>query len=145
VRFLGVRGEERQKNLGQTGELVLGDGIEQRHGGQVNGIGGIACIGNNDSLGGALVALEVDLAEQIRGVGEISLLLGLAQTGTTVGLILAIGCIGSLKLSALLPEFLYPLGLRLLVGGGEGLGFGLSFGGLLDLLALYLGVFGGVP
>lgn len=39
VGLLGVQGEERHKCLGQTGELVLGDGVEQRHGGQIDGLG----------------------------------------------------------------------------------------------------------
>jgi hypothetical protein len=36
-----VRGEERHKDLAQTGELVLGGGLEQGHGGQIDGLGGV--------------------------------------------------------------------------------------------------------
>lgn len=41
VSLLGVRGEERHKGLGQAGELVLGDGLEQWHGGQIDGLCGV--------------------------------------------------------------------------------------------------------
>lgn len=37
--LLGVQGEERRKSLSQAGELSLGDGLEERHGGQINGVG----------------------------------------------------------------------------------------------------------
>lgn len=78
-------------------------------------------------------------------MGKIGFLLGLAQTSATVCVILALGITAALLASALLPEFLYPLGFALLVGGGGGLGLCLGFGGLLGLLALYLGVFGSIP
>jgi hypothetical protein len=41
VRLLGVQGEEWHKGLAQAGELVLGGGLEQRHGGQIDGLGRI--------------------------------------------------------------------------------------------------------
>lgn len=41
VGLLGVQGEERHEGITQTGELVLGDGLEQRHGGQIDGLGRI--------------------------------------------------------------------------------------------------------
>lgn len=78
-------------------------------------------------------------------MGKIGFLLGLAQTSAAVCVVLAVGLAAALLASALLPEFLYPLGFALLVGGGGGLGLGFGFGGLLDLLALYLGIFGGIP
>lgn len=78
-------------------------------------------------------------------MGEISLLLGLAQTSAAISLVLAVGFTGALFASTLLPKFLYPLGLGLLVGGGSCLGLGLGFLGLLGLLALYLRIFGGIP
>lgn len=78
-------------------------------------------------------------------MGKIGFLLGLAQTSAAVCLILAVRFAAALLASALLPELLYPLSFGLLVGGGGGLSLGLGFGGLLDLLALYLGVFGGIP
>jgi hypothetical protein len=78
-------------------------------------------------------------------VGKIGFLLSLAQTGAACCLVLALGFIAALLAEALLSEFLYPLGFGLLVGGGGGLGLGLGFGGLLGLLALYFGVFGGIP
>lgn len=78
-------------------------------------------------------------------MGKIGFLLGLAQTSAAVCLVLAVGFAVALFASALLPELLYPLSFGLLVGGGSGLSLGLGFGSLLGLLALYLGVFGGIP
>ena len=78
-------------------------------------------------------------------MGKIGFLLGLAQTSTASCLVLALGFVVALLALALLSEFLYPLGFGLLVGGGGSLGLGLSFFGLFGLLALYLGVFGGIP
>lgn len=78
-------------------------------------------------------------------MGKIGFLLSLAQTSAAVCLVLALGFAGALLESATLPELLYPLSFGLLVGGGGGLSLGLGFGGLLGLLALYLGVFSGIP
>ena len=76
-------------------------------------------------------------------MGKIGFLLGLAQTSAAGCLVLALGVVVGILALALLPEFLYPLGFGLLVGGGGSLCLGLSFGGLHGLLALYLGVLGG--
>jgi hypothetical protein len=128
------------------GELVLGGGLEQRHGGQVDGLGRVGLVADDDGLGGTLVALGVDGAEEVLGVGEIGVLLGPAQTSAAFRVILAARLIiGAGLLSSLLPVFLYPLGLGLLVCCGGGLGLGCGFFGLLGLLALYLGVFSGIP
>lgn len=144
--LLRVRGEQGHKDLGEAVELVLCGGLEERHGGQIDGVGGVLGIGNDNGLGGTLVALDVDTAEQILGVSKIGLLFGLAQTGATLSLVLAFGLAKVLALeTVLLAVFLYPLSLGLLIGEGLGLSGGLSLGSLLGLLALDLGVFAGIP
>lgn len=78
---------------------------------------------------------------------EVSILLGLAETGSPLGLVL-IAVVRSLSIGICLPLgllFLYPLCLALLVGGGFGFGLGLGLRCLSGLLALYFGIFGGVP
>jgi hypothetical protein len=140
-----VRSQEGNEGIAQGVELVLGGGLEQRHGGQVDGLGRVGLVANDDGLGGTLIALGIDGAEEVFGVGEIGVLLCPAQTSAAVRLILAAGLVGASFQSSLLPVFLYPLGLGLLVCCGFGLGLGGGFFGLLSLLALYLGVFTGIP
>jgi hypothetical protein len=78
---------------------------------------------------------------------QVSILLGAAQTITALGLGLVLVEVAFfLRLApALVAVLLYPLGLALLVGGGSGLGLCEGLFGLLCLLALYLGIFSGVP
>lgn len=145
--LLGLRGEQRDKDVGQAGELVLGGGLEQRHRGQVDRVGRVGAVSDDDGLGRAAVAVHVDIGEEIRCVLQVGVLLGAAQTLAALGLGLVLVEIAVfLRLApALVAVFLYPLGLGLLAGGGGGLGLGCSLLGLLCLLALNLRIFGGVP
>lgn len=144
--LLGVRGQQRHQNLGEAVELVLGGGLEEGHGGEVDGVCGVLGIGDDNGLGGALVALDIDTAEEILGVSKIGFLLGLAQAGAAIGLVFAVGLAEVLLLeTVLLAVFFYTLGLGLLVGKGLGLSSGFGIGGLLGLLALDFGVLGGIP
>ena len=144
--LLRVRSEQRHEDFGDAVELVLCGGLEERHGGQIDRVGGVLGISNDNSLGGTLVALEIDGAEQILGVGKIGFLFGLAQTSTALSLVFAFGLAEVLALkTVLLAVLFYPLSFGLLVGQGLGLSGGFGFGGLLGLLALDLGVFTGIP
>lgn len=78
---------------------------------------------------------------------EIGILLGAAQTGSLVGivLLLAVGILLFGLLFALLLVFLYTLRLALLLCGSFGVGLSLGFGRFGCLFPLYFGVFSGVP
>jgi hypothetical protein len=147
VGLLGLRGEQGDKDVGQAGELVLGGGLEQGHRGEIDGVGRVGAVGDDDGLGGTTVAVHVDVGEKVRSVLEVGVLLGAAQAITALGLglvLVEVAAFLSLA-SALVAVFLYPLSLGLLVGGGSGLGLGQSLFGLLCLFALDLGILGGVP
>ena len=78
---------------------------------------------------------------------KVSVLLGLAETGSPLGLVL-VAVVRVLSIGICLPLgllFLYPLCLALLVGGGFGFGLSLGLRCLGGLLTLYFGIFGGVP
>lgn len=147
VRLFRLHGKQRNENFAQAVELILGGGLEQGHGGQIDGVGRVLRVGNNDGLGGTTVAVQVDVADQIGGVRQVGLLLGAAQAFTALSLsLIGVEVIGVLSfLPALLAVLFYPLGLGLLVGSGGSLPRGFGFGGLLGLLTLYFGVLGGVP
>jgi hypothetical protein len=79
-------------------------------------------------------------------VGEIGLLLGMAQTSAAFRLVFAFRIVADFFLgTVLLAVLFYTLGLGLLVCGGLGFSSGFGFGSLLGLFALDLGVFGRVP
>lgn len=145
--LLRLRSKEGNENVAQPGELVLGGGLEQGHGRQVDRVGGVFAVGNDDSLGGTAVAVQVDVADQIGGVLQIGLLLGAAQAITALGLSLVrVVVVAVLSLlPPLLTMLFYPLRLGLFIRGRGSLGLGLSLGGLLRLLALYLRVLGCIP
>jgi len=146
LRLLRVRSKQRHKNLRQATELILSGRLEKRHGRQIDGVGGILGVRNDNSLGRTLVRLNIDRAEQVLSVSEISILLCLAQTGTTLRLIFALGFAKVFPLeTVLLPVLFYALGLGLLVCGSLGFSSGFGFGGLFGLLALNFGVFAGIP
>jgi hypothetical protein len=81
-------------------------------------------------------------------VGEIGLLLGTSESLTLLGLGLLdhlnVGGVG-LLLGSVGLVLSNTLALGLLGGGGSFSSLGLGLGGLALLLALYLGVFGGIP
>ena len=150
VGLFGVAG----KNGGHGGahrlKLLLGLGVEEGQGGQVDRVGGVLRVDDDGGAGGRGLAagVEADGAKQVLGVMQIRLLLGAAQALAALGL--------GLLLAALLVAFgTLPgalglvigdaLDLALLLGRGLGISLGLGLGRLSLLLALYLGVFGGIP
>jgi hypothetical protein len=83
-------------------------------------------------------------------VSQVCILLGAAKTLATLGgslilVILAEEAFRFTSTSTLGLVLGNTLGLGLLVGGGFGISLGLGLSSLLCLLALYLGVFGGIP
>lgn len=147
LRLLGVGGDQRDQGIGQTGELVLSRRLEEGHRGEINGVGRVGRVSDDDSLGSTAVAVHVDVREEIGRVLEVRVLLLSAHTfaALSLGLIrIEVAGVGFVE-TALLAVLFYPLGLGLFVGESSGLFRGLGFLGLLGLLALYLGVFGGVP
>lgn len=147
LRLLGVRRKQREKNIRQTVELVLSGRLEESHRRQIDGVGRVRRISDDDSLRSTTVALHIDVREEISRMLQVRVLLLLTKALAA----LSIGLIGvkvaSLVFFAapLLAAFLYPLGLGFLVRSGLSLLRGLDLGGLLSLLALDLGVFGGIP
>lgn len=145
--LLRLRRQQRGQRGRQPGELVLGGGLEERHGRQVDGLRGVGRVADDHGLRGAAVAVQIDVAEQVLGVLEIRILLGAAQPGAFGGLVLVtlgvLGFFGLLSPGA--PVLLYPLRLALLLCGGFGLRLGLGLCCLGLLLPLYFGVFGGIP
>jgi hypothetical protein len=150
VRLLRVGTDNRDHGVAEVLELGLGLGVEEREGGNVDRVVGVLGVDDNGGAGrGSLAgAADADAGKEVLGVPQVSLLLGLAQTLALLGLGLFVallvapfreGCgLGCQLLGN-------ALGLGLLVGGGFGVSLGLCLGGLLGLLALDFGVFGGVP
>ncbi len=148
VCLLGRRSDDGSQGIAQLLELALGRRVEERKVGNVDSLTGI--VGVNDNSSASSMALtstaDTNVAKQVFGVLQVGFLLLTTKTVTTFGLslllfrviILSSERTGSLVLSnALSLGFLISLGL------GEGLGLG--FVSLLLLLALYLGIFSGVP
>lgn len=115
---------------------------------EVDGFGGVRGVGDGDGFGGALVA-DGQVAEELFGLSAraVDFLLAEAYTALLLGLVLvAIQVVASLPPQSVgLPMLLDALCLALLVRLGFCLGLCLCVGRLLRLLALDLGVFGGVP
>lgn len=148
VGLLGVGGEERGCRVAEGLELALGEWVEDWQGREIDGVVGVAS-GELDNAGGGVglaAAADADGAKEILGVGKIGFLLGATETLTLLGLGFAVALGFLRELAGALGLALGDaLGLALLVGSGFGFGLGLGFGSLLCLLALYLGVLGGVP
>lgn len=151
VRLLGAAGEDGAEDVAQLFKLQFRGRLEQRQGRDINRLGWIARVDGNGAAGGRRLApaADPDVSEQVFGVPQVGLLLGAAQALAALRLglvVIAVFLVGvGAGLRALRLALGYPLGLALLVGGGFGLGLGLRFGGLLGLLALNLGIFGGIP
>lgn len=129
-------------------ELGLGGGVEEGEGRDVDGVVGVLGVDlDNGALADDLaVVTDADAGKQVLGVLEIGLLLLAAEAlaALGLGLLLRIRILGQLA-GALGLALGDALRLGLLVGGGFGLGLGLGLFSLLRLLALYLGVLGGIP
>lgn len=129
-------------------KLGLGGRVEQGQGRDVDGVVGVLGVDlDNGALADDLaVVADADAGKQVLSVLEIGLLLlateALAALG--LGLLLHVRILRQLA-GALGLTLGDALRLGLLVGGGFGLSLGLGLGGLLRLLALYLGVLGGIP
>lgn len=82
-------------------------------------------------------------------MGKVGILLGATEALATLrlGLILVAGRLAVLEAATGALSLVQgdALGLGLLVGGGLGVRLGLDLGSLALLLALYLGVLGGIP
>ena len=129
-------------------ELGLGGGVEQGQGRDVDGVVGVLGVDlHNGALGDDLaVVADADAGEQVLGVLKVRLLLLAAEAlaALGLGLLLKVRILGQVA-GALGLALGDALGLGFLVSGGFGLSLGLGLGSLLRLLALYLGVLGGVP
>jgi hypothetical protein len=66
--LLRVGRYERHERLAQLGELVLCVWVEDVEGAEVDGLAGVARVGDGDGFGDALVA-ESEVAEQLFGLG----------------------------------------------------------------------------
>ena len=150
VSLLGVAGDNGGHHLAELFELCLGLGVEKSHRGQVDQVVGVLGVRHagplDDCLAGGRNTTDIT-TEEILGVLEISLLLGLSKAGPFGGFIL-VGLVVRILLVLLLTlcnPLLKALCLGLLVGLCFGLDLGLRLGGLLCLLALNLRVLSCVP
>lgn len=161
MRLLGLRREQRDKDVLELLELFLGAGVEEGEGGQIDCFCGILGVRYGDGLsldfrvhcrrrGGARTMIRAVLdghsAEKVDSVVEIrlnllllhsppALLGGLVLQGVSVGVVLGFfGCaLGLLLGNALRLGFF---------GGGGGVG---GFLGLFFFGALIFGVVAGIP
>jgi hypothetical protein len=136
------RGDARTEGL----ELELGLWLEERHLGDVNGLGRIVGVGD-DGSGTSLGTASTDsnIPKHVGSVCEVGLLLGTSESLTflALGLLVSIRFLSfSLLLSALSLMFGNSLTLGLLSSSGGGGSLLLGLGGLLLLLTLGLGVIG---
>lgn len=149
--LLVVAGDNGGDGGAQLLKLLLGLRIEQRQRGKVDSDGRVLGVDDDGGAdGGSLTAaVGAYLTEEIRGVMEVGLLLGAAESFAALslgllfvaGLFLARGAATG-TLGLVLGD---ALGLGLLVGEGLGGGLCLGLGGLALLLALLLGILGGIP
>jgi len=150
VGLLGVGSKNRDESVAQSLKLGLGLGVEHGEGREVDGVVGVLGIDHHGASGGENLAAVADAngTEKILGVLEIGLLLGAAKALALLGLGLVVVArlISFLELAGTLGHALSDaLGLGLLVGSSLGLSLSLGLSSLLSLLALNLGVLGGVP
>lgn len=147
LRLLRVRGEQREEGIRQAGELILGGGLEQRHRGQIDGLGRVGAVADDDSLGRTTVTVHINVRKEIRGVLKVGVLLRPAQALAALGLsLVGVKVRVLLGLSPpLVTVLFYPLRLGLFARRRGSLGLGLSFRRLCRLLALYLRIFGRIP
>ena len=148
VGLLGGSGDDGGQSVAQLLKLTLSRGVEQRKRGNVDSVGRVLGVNDDGGAGGRSLAAVADAnsAKHVLGVRKVGLLLGAAETFAALSLslvllfllVLASRGAGGLVLSD-------ALSLGLLVGLGLGKSLGLGLGGLALLLALYFGVFGGIP
>lgn len=150
MRLLRVAADDGDQRVAQGLELGLGVGVEEGDGGEVDRVRGVRGVDDDCGAGrGSLAsAADADASEEVLGVLQVGLLLGTAQAFALLGLGLVVarfifaffcaaGLLGQLFGNALRPG--------LLVRGGFSCCLGLGLLGLFGLLALDIGVFGGVP
>ena len=149
MRLLGGGGDDGGQGVAQLFKLTLSRGVEQRQRAQVDGVVGILGVDGDGGAGRCSLAAvaDADGAEEVLGVSQVGLNLGAAEALATLGLGLLLSIrvelgFGSSAGSLVLGD---AIGLGLLVGLGLGEGLGLGLGSLALLLALYLGIFGGIP
>lgn len=146
---LGVGRKDGTQNCAEVVELSLGLGLEKGQLGNVDSVGRVAGVDDDSSSSGLGPAgADSDVSKHVGGVGEIGLLLGASKSLTLLGLGLLdhlnVGGVG-LLLGSVGLVLSNTLALGLLCGGGGFSSLGLGLGSLALLLALYLGVFGGIP
>lgn len=149
VRLLGGGGDDGGQSVAQLLELSLSRRVEQRQGSKVDRVGRILRIEGDGSAGssGFAAVADANLTKQVLGVTEVSLLLSTAEAlaALSLSLLLLRSLLVDEGLGArgLVLSDTLSLGLLVRLGFGEGLDLGLS--GLALLLALYLGILGGIP
>lgn len=146
---LCVGRKDGTQNCAEVVELSLGLGLEKGQLGNVDSVGRVAGVDDDSSSSGLGPAgADSDVSKHVGGVGEIGLLLGTSKSLTLLGLGLLdhlnVGGVG-LLLGSVGLVLSNTLALGLLCGGGGFSSLGLGLGSLALLLALYLGVFGGIP
>lgn len=120
--------------------MVLCRGFEQRQGREINGLGWIGRVADNNGFGFASVAVQVNVANEILRVLEVCVLFRSAQSRAPLCLVFFLAALVVLfcQSSPLLLVFFYALGLALLFGGCFGLGFGFGCRRRRGLFALDL-------
>lgn len=147
MSLAGVVGENRGQRGAEVLELCLGNGVEERHGGDVGSLGRVVGVDLHSRAGEDSLATgrDSDITEEILGVLQVGLLLGAAEALTTLSLGLLLARVVGIEAGTLLLQLGDALSLALLVLLSLLESLGLCFLGLLGLFALDLGVFGGIP
>lgn len=146
---LCVARKDGAENCAEVFELSLGLGLENGQLGDVDSVGRIGRVDDDGSSSGlGPTSADSDISKHVGGMGKIGLLLGTSESLTLLGR----GLLDHLNVGSVGPLFgsvglvlSNTLALGLLGGGGSFSSLGLGLGGLALLLALYLGVFVGIP
>lgn len=148
VGLLGVSREEGGECGAERLELRLGGRVEDGQLSNVDGAVGILGIESNRGwLRSRATGTDTNITKHVGSVLQIGFLLSLTESFATLSLRLLF--VGLVTLGLLADSNSLVLGdalrLGLLCSGGGSKSLGLCLGGLLLLLTLGLGVFGGIP
>lgn len=148
VGLLGVGRDEGSNGGAELLELRLGGRVEDGQLANVDGAVGVLGIDSNrGGLRSRAAGADTNIAKHVGGVPQIGVLLSLTESfaALSLGLLLVGLAILGLLLDSDSLVLGNALGLGLLCSGGGSNSLGLGLGGLLLLLTLDLGVFGGIP
>lgn len=149
--FLRVATNNWNKSIAHLLELDLGLWVEERKSSEINSGGRVLAVKYNGvgSRGDLAAVADANVSKQILSVLQVGFLFGASQALSSCCCILLFTALIAIllgQLACLLGlSFCDSLSLRLVVGGGFSICFGLLLCGDLCLLALYLGILSCIP